>query len=72
MIGFLHPSEMTPEERIDELAEILADGILRLKTGVLCPKTQVQSAGAVALKSHCEAESSLDVSRHMRPDVARK
>lgn len=72
MIGILHPSEMTPEERIDELAEILADGILRLKTGVSCPEMQGQSAGAVALKSLCETESSLDVCRHMHPDVARK
>ena len=30
MLGFLDPSEMTPEERMDELARILADGFLRL------------------------------------------
>lgn len=34
MLGFLHPSEMTPEERMEELASILADGYLRLKIGV--------------------------------------
>jgi hypothetical protein len=31
MLGFLDPSEMTPEERMDELARILADGFLRLQ-----------------------------------------
>ena len=41
MLGFLDPSEMTPEERMDELARILADGFLRLhsRRGLLqhCP-----------------------------------
>jgi len=30
-LGFLDPSEMTPEERTEELAGILASAILRLK-----------------------------------------
>jgi hypothetical protein len=34
MLDYLHPSEMTPEERMDELARILAMGFLRLKCGV--------------------------------------
>jgi len=34
MLGFLDPSEMTPEERMDDLASILAVGFLRLKCGV--------------------------------------
>lgn len=34
MLDFLHPSEMTPEERMDELARILAMGFLRLRAGV--------------------------------------
>jgi hypothetical protein len=34
MLDFLHPSEMTPEERMDELASILAMGFLRLKSGI--------------------------------------
>jgi len=31
MITAMHPSEMTPEERLDELAHIFATGLLRLK-----------------------------------------
>lgn len=34
MLGFLDPSEMTPEERMDELASILAAGYLHLKGGM--------------------------------------
>jgi len=34
MLDFLHPSEMTPEERMDELAGILAMGFLRLQSGI--------------------------------------
>lgn len=38
MTGFLDPSEMTPEERMDELASILAAGFLHLKGGMRLPK----------------------------------
>lgn len=37
MLGFLDPSEMTPEERGDELASILAAGFLNLKGGMRLP-----------------------------------
>ncbi len=37
MLGFLDPSEMTPEERMDELASILAAGYLHLKGGMSLP-----------------------------------
>jgi hypothetical protein len=40
MLGFLHPSEMTPEERMDELARILALGFLRLKGGMRLPSEE--------------------------------
>jgi hypothetical protein len=34
MLDFLHPSEMTPKERMEELASILAIGFLRLNSGI--------------------------------------
>lgn len=43
MLGFLDPSEMTPEERMDELASILAAGFLRMKGGMSLP---TEGAGA--------------------------
>ena len=35
--GFRTPSEMTPEERMDEMASILAAGFLRMKGGLNVP-----------------------------------
>ena len=60
MIGFLHPSEMTPEERMDELAAILGAGFLHLRAGMAFPETQGQTTGAVRDKAAETAESSLE------------
>ena len=40
MLGFLDPSEMTPEERMDELASILAAGFLRMKGEMRLPSEE--------------------------------
>ena len=34
----LNPDLMAPEERLDEIAEILAAGILRLRAGLRAPR----------------------------------
>lgn len=60
MIGFLHPSEMTPEERMDELAAILAAGFLHLRAGMTFPEAQGQTIGAARDKAVESAESSLE------------
>jgi hypothetical protein len=36
--GAFHPDLMTPAERLDEIAEILAAGILRLRARLRTPK----------------------------------
>jgi len=61
IIGLLHPSEMTPEERLDELASILAAGFLRLKAGMQPPENQAQIADIVAVKPTGKTESFLEV-----------
>jgi len=68
----MHPSEMTPEERLDELAHIFATGLLRLKAGVLVPEKQSQHIDAVGDKSLQKTESSLEVPGQRRLHVARK
>lgn len=60
MIGCLHPSDMTPEERMDELAAIFAAGFLHLRAGMAFPDSQGQPAGAVRDKDAETAESSLE------------
>lgn len=63
---------MTREERLDELADIFAAGVLRLKTEVPRSELQGQSAVAEALKSLCKTESSLEVTRNQSLHVAGK
>lgn len=58
--GFLHPSEMTTEERLDELAHIFGVGILRLKAGILTLDKKSQKAGAEGNKSLQKTESCLE------------
>lgn len=59
MLGFLDPSEMTPEERMDELARILATGFLRLKGG----QGETQERDPVSRKrSHGRITSGLAIS----------
>jgi len=70
--GFLHPSEMTPEERLDELAHIFAAGLLRLKAGVLGSEKKSQHIDAVGDKFLHKTESSLEVPGQRRLHVARK
>ena len=60
IIGFLHPSEMTPEERMDELAAIFAAGFLHLRAGMAFPESQGETAGAAADKVFAGTESSLE------------
>jgi hypothetical protein len=38
MLDFLHPSGMTPEERMDKLARIVATGFLRVTGFMSLPK----------------------------------
>ncbi len=60
VIGFLHPAEMTPEERTDELAAILAAGFLHLRAGMAFPESQGETAGAATDKFRAGAESHLE------------
>ena len=60
IIGFLHPSEMTPEERTNELAAILAAGFLSLLAGMTFPDGQAKTPGTAAFKSAETTESSLE------------
>lgn len=60
IIGFLHPSEMTAEERMEELAAIFAAGFLHLRTGVCLPKNQAQTTVNQRTKSARRALSSLE------------
>ena len=60
IIGFLHPSDMTPDERMDELAAIFAAGFLHLRAGMAFPESQGQSTAAVQDKAAETAESSLE------------
>lgn len=50
IIGFLHPSEMTPEERMNELAAIFAAEFLNTRTGITCTESQAQSTVSVENK----------------------
>jgi hypothetical protein len=60
MMGSLDPSEMTPEERMDELAAIFAAAFLHLRAGVAFAETQAQTTGAVRDKATENAQSSLE------------
>jgi uncharacterized protein (DUF2164 family) len=60
IIGFLHPSEMTLEERINELAAIFAAGFLALRTGIVFENQQAQSTGLEGDKSSKSALTQLD------------
>ena len=51
IIGFLHPSEMTPEERMDELAAVFAAEFLNTRAGITRAEPQAQSTGGVDNKS---------------------
>ena len=66
IIGFLDPSEMTPEERLDELAAILAAGFLHLRAGMVFPEAQAQPADAVQDKDEPGGESSLELGANPR------
>lgn len=63
VIGFLHPSDMTPEERLDELAAILASGFLRRKAGIPFPEDQAQTVDIMADKPLSKTESLLEACR---------
>jgi len=63
MLGFLDPSEMTPEERMDELASILAAGFLHLKGGMSLPTHHqecVDSIGQTSGRDHVQTQRGLD------------
>ncbi len=47
IIGFLHPSEMTPEERMNELAAIFAAEFLSTRKGLTRSESQAQSSEGV-------------------------
>ena len=68
----LHPSELAPEERLDELSDIFAAGILRLRTGVNSAVLQAEGAQREEDKSLCKTESSLEVTRNQSLHVAGK
>ena len=60
----LHPSLMTPTERLDEIAEILAAGILRLRARLRAPQG---SSG-----ERFRVDFSLRRSGHARPSGQRR
>jgi hypothetical protein len=66
IIGFLHPSEMTPEERTEELTTIFAAGFLHLRTGVWFPKAQAQTTVNQRIKSQTAPLTHLEKSANPR------
>lgn len=63
MTGFLHPAEMTLDERMDELTSIFATAFLRLRAEMAFPESQGKTAGSAQNKA---AESSLELGMNPR------
>ncbi len=66
IIGFLHPSEMTPEERMNELAAIFAAEFLNTRTGITRTDSQAQSTLGVDNKSETTPLTHLEKSANPR------
>jgi hypothetical protein len=64
MANALHPNLMTPAERLDEIAEILAAGILRVRARLRAPR------GSTA--EQVRVDFSPDRSGHVTPSGQRR
>ncbi len=65
--NFLDPENMTPAERLDALAEVLAQGILHLgESGELAALLQEPLPGSEPLKAAADSQEPLTVSADRR------
>ena len=64
MANPLHPDLMTPAERLDEIAEILAAGVLRVRARFGAPQGST--------REQVRVDFSADRSGHVRPSGQRR
>jgi hypothetical protein len=61
MTDIADPAQMTPEERLAEIASILARGILRLHTRGALPAEKLSDSGRNRLDSGCKMSPHVSV-----------
>jgi hypothetical protein len=71
MIGIHHPSKLSPAQRLEEIAHLLAVGFLRFRSAQSAPESQGHSVDVGAEEVGVNQQSSLEVSANQSPCVSR-